>query len=298
MSNDTLPEVLRAPLAFVRDPRSSRFAPWAGGEIVAAPVDLDGATLGWLWWSDAERAAGWVTNHALDRDAAAVVAAWSAAWAGLAQAGVAPSVFPQAVRLTDASVSGVPAWDRAVTTTLVDLWDQAGRLREETPSLAASAMEALAGGRVSGPTLDAGLRGQIPMTPTMHEQVSTLDTVLTITPTPRELVLTRATSLAAWPGEPEALAGETFVEPAYFAVLLGDIALVGVPAVIHLTVPQGTPAMFMNPPGRPDLGMLTLARGLSWQVMKVSKAPSGTWLLNARIIPASEAGGPQDGRIG
>jgi hypothetical protein len=97
------------------------------------------------------------------------------------------------------------------------------------------------------------------------------------------MVVARGTSLAAWSGEPEALWGERLIENAYFPTRLGTIDPKGIDAIVHLRVPAGVPAMYTAPEGRPERGILILARGLEWTVDAVERAPSGTVILSATV---------------
>jgi hypothetical protein len=120
------------------------------------------------------------------------------------------------------------------------------------------------------------------MSNVMRQQVADLDSALQVTPTPEPLVVARGTSLAAWPGEPEALTGEQFAERGYFAARLGTIEPTGVDAVVHLSVPARVPALYTAPPGAPERGVLVLARDLRYTVTDVERAEGGGWNIRAR----------------
>lgn len=280
--NEDVPAQLLAPLEFRRAEGSTRYAPWAGGPITAVEVAGLDARLGWLWWSDAESAAGWVTDHRTGPAPVGVVFTWTSVWESVANAGHAPSALPTLVGEIDPN-AGIPQWGSVAQTTLAALQATAGQTRTPLPSVAHLALEALSGDSVSGATLDAGLRGQFPMSDAMREQVDSLDAALRRKPVPETMVVARGTSLAAWPGEPEALWGERLIENAYFPTRLGTIDPDGIDAVVHLRVPAGVPAMYTAPEGRPERGILILARGLEWTVDTVERAPSGTVILSATV---------------
>ena len=285
MTVEGVPPQLLAPLEFAPIEDSVRFAASSPGTVTAVPVTVNGISAGWLWWNDADHAAGWVTDSREGDAPIGVVFTWTDVWQSVAQAGHAPSAIASLVGEIDPN-AGVPHWPSAGPTTLAALWEASGRHRSPLPAVAPLAAEALTGDRVSGPTLDAALRGQLPMSDAMVRQVDALDSALAIQPVPRDLVVARGTSLATWPGEPEELRGETFVEYAYLPVSLSAIeADVGDPvdAVVNFTVPAGVPALYTAPTGDAVVGVLVLARGLTYNVTHVERTETGYWVISAVI---------------
>lgn len=285
--NEDVPSQLLAPLEFRQAPGTVHYSPWAGGPITAVEVVGEGRRLGWLWWTDIEAAAGWVTDHHNGPAPIGVVFTWTTVWHTLATSGQAPSAITVALGEIDPH-AGVPLWESSTQTTLPELQAVAGQTHGSLPSVAHLAMEALSGDPVSGATLDAGLRGQVPMSDAMRAQVEDLDSALRRKPVPKPIVVTRGTSLAAWSGEPEALLGEHFIENAYFPTRLGTIEPEGIDAVVHLAVPAGVPALYTAPEGRPERGILILTRDLEWTVVAVSQAASGTWIISADAVWGEE----------
>lgn len=277
----SLPPAVVQPLEFAVSPQSRRYAPSATEPVTCVEVGVSGARVGWAWWSDSTRAAGWVSDRTAAAGASSTARAWTLHLQSLAEAGAAPST---ALEAPLPAGLGEALSDGATTVSLRDLALRAGRPMPDYPSAMELAVEALSGNPVSGATLDAGLRGQVPMSDAMHSQVKSLDVALLNKPVPERMVATRATSLAAWPGEPEALIGQLLLERAYFPVRLGPIEPVEHDAVVHLAIPAGIPAIYTAPPGQPDQGYLILARGLTWQVVDAAQAESGTWVLSADVL--------------
>ncbi len=275
------PAPVLAPLEFAVPPQSHRYALWTDEPVNAVSFVLDGQHLGWAWWSDESRAAGWISDRRSGQNTSAAARAWTQHLNALASTGSSPSA---AIAGTLPVEVGAALSEQAERIALAELISRSGRPVPSFPSAAALAVEALSGQPVSGATLDAGLRGQVPMSDAMLKQANDLDAALRNKPVPRRMVLTRATSLAAWPGEVEALVGQVLLERAYFPVRLGAIDPVGHDAVVHLAVPEGVPAIYTAPPGQAELGYLILARGLTWRVVDVARAESGTWVLSADIL--------------
>ncbi|WP_430868280.1 hypothetical protein [Demequina aurantiaca] len=288
--NENLPSQVLAPLEFRRAGTSVRFAVYTGGPITAVDVVSGDSRIGWLWFSDADAAAGWITDHNVDitepspaPTVGEVGAAWTRMFEALAVAGHAPSTVQRLPEEAAGSV-GTPMWENAYASTLKDLWAVAGFVRSDLPSVANLALEALGGGRVSGAALDAVLRGQFPVSDAMLEQIHAMDQALEHKPVPERLVVSRGTSLGAWLGEPEALVGERLVENAYLATRIGPIEPEGIDAVVHFAVPAGVPALYTAPPDQPERGMLILRRLLEWNVVGIHRAESGTWVISADIV--------------
>lgn len=275
------PAPVLAPLEFAVPPESQRYALWTDQPVNAVGFGIDGHRLGWAWWADEPRAAGWISDRSSVLSTAVAARAWTQHLDVLASTGLSPSA---AIAGTLPAEVGAQLSEHSERMTLDKITARAGRPAPSFPSAAALAVEALGGQPVSGATLDAGLRGQVPMSDAMHSQVKNLDAALLNKPVPERMVATRATSLAAWPGEPEALIGQMLLERAYFPVRLGPIEPVEHDAVVHLAIPAGIPAIYTAPPGQPEQGYLILARGLTWQVVDAERAESGTWVLSADVL--------------
>lgn len=276
-----IPQTVLEPLEFHRSARATTFSALATGTVEGNEVMHLGHRIGWVWWSDAEHAAGWLTDRAWAQHNITIVSEWVAALAELATSQGTPSQARELSEQISACELGTP-----IQSTLRELWQQAGRPFPASEELGDIAAEAMSGSPVSRRTLDAGLRGQVPASPAMVAQISSLDQALQRQPVPTTIVATRGTSLSSWPGEPEALKGEIFTERAFLPVLLGNIDGPDVECVVHFTVPAGVPAVFVPGPDEATLGTLLLARGLEWEVDHVEQSANGIWRVGARIVGA------------
>jgi len=102
------------------------------------------------------------------------------------------------------------------------------------------------------------------------EAVASIDEALAGRPVPEALIVRRATDLTYFPCEPETMVGRTFEELAFFAASLGPATHKHREAVLHLRVPPGFPAIYMealsaNADGR---GELLPGRGLQFSVQR------------------------------
>ena len=115
--------------------------------------------------------------------------------------------------------------------------------------------------------VDAVLRGEAPPTPEIEQMIANLDGALAGRPTPDPVVVWLAYDRQRLAGFDE-LAGRRITEPTFLMSHLdtpesdyGDV-----PVVLKLSVPAGVPAVFL---AAEPVGVLMLARGLSWTVSRV-----------------------------
>lgn len=83
----------------------------------------------------------------------------------------------------------------------------------------------------------------------------------------------------------ERLEGSVQTDPAYLSTALGSEPTFNPtkPAVLHLEVPAGTPAMYMDGVSKyPSERELLLGRGLSYQVDRVERQ-NGRWHIYGRV---------------
>lgn len=131
------------------------------------------------------------------------------------------------------------------------------------------------------------LRGQRPGTPEVIDHVASMDRALTIKPVPENLEVIRETGASAFDRPVEMLPGSVQREPAYLSTALGPDPTFDPTAtkpVLHLDVPAGTPAMYMDGVSKfPSERELLLGHGLSYQVDRVENI-SGRWHIYGRVV--------------
>lgn len=281
-----LPWPLDAPVEFKWAPVENRYAPAARGAVSVVPVVLGDAEVGSLWWSDGESAAGWIANRHLvggqSEAASQAGGAWSRHLQRSAEKGLAPSVAAQGESLASSAGAVDPSRVHVVDG-LKAVWSLMGRTLSPLRSVIDDAVEASMGRSVGSQTLDAGLQGRVPMSQAMVEQAADMDGILRRRPTPQPLVVTRSTILGHLALEPESLLNECFVESGYFATRLGEFQTApGKDAVIALSVPEGTPALFIAGE-TPEQSMLLLARGLTYRVTHMQR-DGMLWRISAAVI--------------
>ncbi|MCP2289333.1 alpha/beta hydrolase [Nocardia amikacinitolerans] len=140
--------------------------------------------------------------------------------------------------------------------------------------------------------IDAALRGDAELTPELAEAVDILDDVLTRFRLPDTAVMTYVR-----PENPLDMSGDV-IESLHQLTEFPQLALGETPPIyggrfhLELTVPAGTPALFMNrflPPGMP-VPVMMLGRGLHMRVDTVrSLGNDGHWLIRATVVPEADA---------
>ncbi|WP_157120362.1 Fic family protein, partial [Nocardia xishanensis] len=137
--------------------------------------------------------------------------------------------------------------------------------------------------------IDAALRGEAELTPELAEAVDILDDVLTRLRLPETAVMTYVR-----PENPLDMSSDV-IGSLHQIAEFPQLALGETPPIdggrfhLELTVPAGTPALFMNrflPSGMP-VPVMMLGRGLNWRVDSVrSLGNDGHWLIRATVVPA------------
>ncbi|MEV7181039.1 putative T7SS-secreted protein [Kitasatospora sp. NPDC093679] len=114
--------------------------------------------------------------------------------------------------------------------------------------------------------------------PAMDARVAELDTALTGSSMPEDVVIARGTGMRHFKvTSPQDLVGRTFDEESYMSTSLGDAAMSDKNCILHLKVPKGTPGMYVG-----DVSNFAslerevlLARGARWRADKVIEGPDG-----------------------
>jgi hypothetical protein len=127
--------------------------------------------------------------------------------------------------------------------------------------------------------VDAVLRGEAPPTPEIERMIAHLDGALAGRPTPEPVVVWLPSDEQHLGGF-DGLARRRIVEPTFLMSHLdtpesdyGDAAV-----VLKLTVPAGVPAAFL---AAEPVGVLMLARGLSWTASRVVAQRGTTFVFGA-----------------
>jgi hypothetical protein len=132
------------------------------------------------------------------------------------------------------------------------------------------------------------LRGKNPGSPAVSDHIASMDRALSIKPVPEDLEVIRETGTSAFDRPVEMLPGSVQHEPGYLSTALGPDPTFDVTQtkpVLHLDVPAGTPAMYMDGLSQfPSERELLLGHGLSYQVDRVENI-GGRWHIYGRIVP-------------
>ncbi|MEH1165541.1 ADP-ribosyltransferase [Micromonospora sp. CPCC 205539] len=138
--------------------------------------------------------------------------------------------------------------------------------------------------------INGALRGHSPMSPELSEVVTRIDESMNLRPVPNDVMVTRETGLNAFDRDPAQLVGSTQHEPAYLSTALGpdpDFAP-HKPVVLHLEVPAGTPAMYVD--GVSDFPAereLLLGRGQTYVIDSADYDAAGRLHVRGRIVPGT-----------
>jgi hypothetical protein len=132
------------------------------------------------------------------------------------------------------------------------------------------------------------LRGSDPGSPAVRHDIDQMDRAMAGHPTTEDIVVTRGTNLGHIGMPADAMVGQTFHDPAYMSTSLGDAAgaFSGKDAVLHLRVPEGTPALYMEKVSAFGDGEreLLLGRDMGYRVDRVMWE-GGQWQIYGEIIP-------------
>jgi len=130
------------------------------------------------------------------------------------------------------------------------------------------------------------LRGKSAGSPEVANSVQRIDHALQSGATRENVMVLRETGLGAFDRPAGELRGSIQRDPAYLSTALGSDPSFNAtaPAVLHLEVPAGTPAMYMEGLSRfPSERELLLARGLRYQVSGVQRM-GGRWHIYGKIL--------------
>ncbi|WP_380283336.1 putative T7SS-secreted protein [Kitasatospora purpeofusca] len=141
-----------------------------------------------------------------------------------------------------------------------------------------------------GPTyheLNGYLRSGNGETPEVLQHIAEIDQALAGHPTPETVMVSRGTNLYHIPMEPSQMVGNIFTEEAFTSSSLGTAAFSGKDAVLHLRVPEGTPALWVEKVSYYGMGEreVLLGRGLRWRADRVFPDENGQWQIYGDIVP-------------
>ncbi len=135
--------------------------------------------------------------------------------------------------------------------------------------------------------INAALRSGPPYPAEVQAHIDLIDAGMNRFALSEDLVITRGTGVGHWSVTPEEAAGTTFDEASYLSTSLGGVAgaFDGKGAILHIAVPQGTPAMWVESVS--DFGVgereLLLGRGLQWEATR-SVMLDGQWHVFGRVV--------------
>lgn len=136
--------------------------------------------------------------------------------------------------------------------------------------------------------INGALRKGPPYPAEVQDHIRAIDESLNTRPLTESVEVTRGTGTSHWPFDPENAAGKVVTEDSYLSTSLGGPAasFAGKDAILHLTVPKGTPAAWVEEMS--DFGgserELLLGRGLQWQGTRVESI-NGQLHVFGEVIP-------------
>lgn len=143
----------------------------------------------------------------------------------------------------------------------------------------------------TGPTyqeLNGALRNGPPYPAHLQPHIDNIDAALAGNPLSENVVITRGTGLSHIGMDPQDMVGQTFTEDAYLSTSLGGPAPAfdSKDAVLHLQVPAGTPALWVENVSAFGAGEreLLLGRGLQYHVDRVV-FEGGQWHVYGQYLP-------------
>ncbi len=135
--------------------------------------------------------------------------------------------------------------------------------------------------------INGALRGSDPLTPEMARTIEAIDRALDGKSLNEALVVERGTDLTHLNlVDPTDMIGRTYGDPAYMSSSLGEAAFSNKEAILHLKVPAGTPAIYMEKVSHYGAGEreLLLRRGSEYRVDRVILDDQGKWQVFGEVI--------------
>ncbi|GAA3386787.1 hypothetical protein GCM10017752_00130 [Streptomyces roseoviridis] len=128
-------------------------------------------------------------------------------------------------------------------------------------------------------------------TPDVLRNIDEVDRALAGRPLPEDVMVVRGQGVSHFgvdnPGD---LVGKTQTDPAYMSTSLGDhpvSAFKDKPGILHLRVPEGTDAIWMEKVSHFGMGEreLLLGRGTSYKVTRAFEDENGQWHIYGEVLP-------------
>ncbi|MEU8616707.1 putative T7SS-secreted protein [Streptomyces sp. NPDC048623] len=139
--------------------------------------------------------------------------------------------------------------------------------------------------------MNAYLRGNTEMgTPDVLRNIEEMDKALAGRPLSEDVMVTRGQGVGhLGVTRPHELIGETLTEPAYMSTSLGSPSFGSQPGILHLRVPEGTPALWVEKVGYFGMGEreLVLGRGVQYKVTRGFMDESGQWHIYGEVLPGN-----------
>ncbi|MEV6961557.1 ADP-ribosyltransferase [Streptomyces sp. NPDC051207] len=135
-----------------------------------------------------------------------------------------------------------------------------------------------------------GTGGYGPDPATLHA-IDEVDRVLSSRPVPDNIMVVRGTGLDHLNlDSPADMLGNTYPDKGYTSTSLGNHPVDGFkdkPAILHLRVPKGTPALWLEKVSQFDVKEreLLLARGTEFKVTRVFMDEAGKWQVYGEVLP-------------
>jgi hypothetical protein len=125
-------------------------------------------------------------------------------------------------------------------------------------------------------------------TPEVLRHIEDIDRALAGNPVPETVTVVRGTGLSHFGMDPDAMVGRTFTDDAYMSTSLGGPApaFASNDAVLHLRVPEGTPALWVEKVSAFGAGEreLLMGRGTRYTITHAI-FQNGQWQLFGEVLP-------------
>lgn len=135
--------------------------------------------------------------------------------------------------------------------------------------------------------INDALRKGPPYPPYLQDHIRGIDESLSARPLFEDVQVTRGTDISHWPFDPESVAGRIVTEDSYMSTSLGGPAasFATKDAILHLDVPKGTPAAWVENLSAFGAGEreLLLGRGLQWRGARVENI-NGQWHVYGEVL--------------
>ncbi|MFJ9774785.1 ADP-ribosyltransferase [Kitasatospora sp. NPDC101157] len=119
------------------------------------------------------------------------------------------------------------------------------------------------------------------------DRIAEIDGALAGRPVPETVMVSRGTNLYHIPMRPDEMAGGVFAEDSFTSASLGESPFNDKQAMLHLKIPAGTPALWVEKVSAfsSDEQEILMGRGVKWRCDRVAMPDTGPYQIYGEVLP-------------